>query len=98
VADAGISISAVLTSASTHASQVAIPLAKMNSERVTHIYDFMDSAYDVPHILNVSRQLGYIPLIDVHPRRDQDLKDEIAAENKRSRLVGHKTDEAIRFS
>jgi hypothetical protein len=98
VADGGIPISAVLTSASTHDSQVAIPLAKMSSERVTNLYDVMDSAYDVPHIHDMSRQLGHIPLIDVHPRRDQALKEEIAAENKRCRLVGHKTAEAIRYN
>ena len=98
VADGGIPISAVLTSASTHDSQVAIPLAKMSSERVTNLYDVMDSAYDVPQIHDMSRQLGHIPLIDVNPRRDQALKNEIAAENKRCRLVGHKPAEAIRYN
>jgi transposase len=98
VADGGIPISAILTSASTHDSQVAIPLAKMSSERVTNLYDVMDSAYDVPQIHDMSRQLGHVPLIDVHPRRDQALKKEIAAENKRSQLVGHKTAEAVRYN
>jgi len=98
VADGGIPISAILTSASTHDSQVAIPLAKISSERVFNLYDVMDSAYDVPQIHNMSRHLGHIPLIDVHPRRDKALKDELAAENKRCRLVGHKTAEAIRYN
>lgn len=98
VADGGIPISAVLTSASTHDSQVAIPLAKMSCERVTNLYDVMDSAYDVPQIHDMSRQLGHIPLIDVHPRRDQALKKEIAAENKRCQLVGHTTAEAVRYN
>ena len=98
VADGGIPIGAVLTSASTHDSQVAIPLAKISSERVTHLYDVMDSAYDVPQIHDMSRQLGHIPLIDVNPRRDKALKDELTAENKRCRLVGHKTAEAIRYN
>ena len=43
VADGGIPICAVLTSASTHDSQVSIPLAKMSSKRVTNLYDLMDS-------------------------------------------------------
>jgi hypothetical protein len=73
VADGGIPIFAVLTSASTHDNQVAIPLAKMSSERVTNLYDVMDSAYDVPQIHDMSRQLGHIPLIDVNPRRDKAL-------------------------
>jgi transposase len=98
VADGGIPICAVLTSASTHDSQVAIPLAKMSSERVTNLYDVMDSAYDVPQIHDMSQQLGHIPLIDVHPRRDKALKDELTAEKKRCRLVGHKTAEAIRYN
>ena len=98
VADGGIPISAVLTSASTHDSQVAIPLAKMSCGRVTNLYDAMDSAYDVPQIHDMSRQLGHIPLIDVNPRRNQCLKNEIAAENKCCRLVGHRTAEAIRYN
>jgi hypothetical protein len=98
VADGGIPICAVLTSASTHDSQVAIPLAKMSHERVTNLYDLMDSAYDVPQIHEMSRQLGHIPLIDVHPRRDKALKDELAAEKKRCRLVGHKTAEAVHYN
>lgn len=98
VADGGIPISAILTSASTHDSQVAIPLAKMSHGRVTNLYDAMDAAYDVPQIHDMSRQLGHIPLIDVNPRRNQALKNEIAAENKRRRLVGHKTAESIRYN
>jgi hypothetical protein len=98
VADGGIPISAVLTSASTHDSQVAIPLAKMSQGRVTNLYDAMDAAYDVPQIHEMSRQLGHVPLIDVNPRRNQALKNEIAAENKRCRLVGHKTAESIRYN
>ena len=98
VADGGIPICALLTSASTHDSQVAIPLAKMSSERVTNLYDVMDSAYDVPQIHDMSRQLGHVPLIDVHPRRDKALKDELAAEKKRCRRVGHKTAEAVRYN
>ena len=98
VADGGIPICAVLTSASTHDSQVAIPLTKMSSERVTNLYDVMDSAYDVPQIHDMSRQLGHIPLIDVHPRRDKALKDELTAEKKRCQLVGHKIAEAVRYN
>jgi hypothetical protein len=97
VADGGIPISAILTSASTHDSQVAIPL-KMTHERVTSLYDVMDAAYDVSHIHDMSRQLGHIPPIDVNPRRDQALKNEIAAESKRCRLVGHTTAEAIHYN
>ena len=74
-----------------HDSQVAIPLARISSERVTNLYDLMDSAYDVPQIHEISRQLGHVPLIARYPRRDQALKAELKAENKRSRIVGHQT-------
>jgi hypothetical protein len=96
-ADGGIPISCVLTSASTHDSQVAIPLAKISHQRVTNLYDLMDSAYDVPQIHEQSQQLGHVPLIDKHPRRNSDLKKELKAENKRCRIVGHQTAEKRRY-
>src|SRR6266404_1460546 len=64
VADGQIPISAVLTSASVHDSQVAIPLATMSTQRVTYFYDLMDSAYDAYHIKEESRELGHVPIID----------------------------------
>jgi Transposase DDE domain/Transposase domain (DUF772) len=64
VADGQIPISAVLTSASLHDSQVAIPLATMSSQRVTSLYDVMDSAYDAQEILEHSRGLGHVPIVD----------------------------------
>jgi hypothetical protein len=71
VADGQIPISAVLTSASLHDSQVAIPLATMTTQRVTYLYELMDSAYDADHIHQQSRSLGHVPIIDPHPRRRQ---------------------------
>lgn len=64
VADGQIPISAVLTSASVHDSQVAIPLATMSTHRVTYLYDVMDSAYDAYHIKEESRALGHVPIVD----------------------------------
>ena len=49
-ADASIPVSCILTSASLHDSQVAIPLATMTDARVTNLYDLMDSAYDAVEI------------------------------------------------
>jgi hypothetical protein len=97
-ADGGIPISCVLTSASVHDSQVAIPLAKISNDRVTNLYDLMDSAYDVPQIHEISRQLGHVPLIDINPRRNKALKEELEAEDKRCHHVGHKTAKAIRYN
>lgn len=97
VADGGIPVSGLLTSASTHDSQVAIPLMHMSDERIVSLYDLMDAAYDAPQIRKVSLQPGHVPLIDVNPRWNSALKAEIAAENKRCRLVGHKPAEVIRY-
>jgi hypothetical protein len=88
IADGGVPISAILTSASVHDSQVAIPLATMTAERVTNLYDLMDAAYDVPGILDHSRFLGHVPLVDKNPRRDKALANEMKEESKRQRLLG----------
>lgn len=69
VADGQLPISAVLTSASVHDSQVAIPLMTMTSQRVVHLYELMDSAYDADPIHAHSRQLNHVPIIAPHPRR-----------------------------
>jgi hypothetical protein len=73
VADGQIPISAVLTAASLHDSQVAIPLATMTNQRTTSLYDLMDAAYDAGEIHAHSRALGHVPIIDpaqrVGPRR-----------------------------
>ena len=67
--DCGLPITVVLTSASLHDSQVAIPMMKMTSERITYLYDLMDSAYDAKQIRGVSRSLGHVPIIDKNPRK-----------------------------
>ncbi|MCM3901516.1 MAG: transposase [Pyrinomonadaceae bacterium] len=69
VADGGIPISCILTSASVNDSQVAFPLATLTAQRVDNLYDLMDSAYDVPSIREKSIALGHVPLIDGHTRR-----------------------------
>lgn len=69
VADGGIPISCILTSASVNDSQVALPLATLSAQRVTNLYDLMDSAYDARIIKEHSRALGHVPLIDSHTRR-----------------------------
>ncbi|HIJ83051.1 MAG: Transposase domain [Magnetococcales bacterium] len=98
VADGGIPISLVLTSASLHDSQVAIPLATITNERVTSLYDLMDSAYDAPEIKEHSRSLGHVPIIDINPRRTPGLKQELLDEAKRLKLVGHQLAEDVRYN
>ena len=98
VADGQIPISCILTSASVHDSQVALPLAAISAQRVTNLYDLMDSAYDADEIKLRSRELGHVPIIDVNPRRDTTLKLEIKAEAQRQRLLGHQYPEKVRYN
>jgi hypothetical protein len=69
VADGEIPISAILTGANVHDSQVAIPLMTMTEQRVPYLYDVMDSAYDAEAILAHSRARGRVPVVAPHPRR-----------------------------
>jgi len=69
VADGQIPVSAVLTSASVHDSQVAIPLMTMTTERLQYLYELMDSAYDANQIHEHSRQLNHQPIVAIHGRR-----------------------------
>jgi len=94
-ADGDIPVSCLLTSASVHDSQVALPLAAITAGRVTNLYDLMDSAYDAPEIAERSRALGHVPIIDRNPRRGG--KAEAEAEARAMRLVGHALAEDIRF-
>ena len=68
VADGQIPISALLTAASVHDSQVAIPLMEMSSNRVTSLYDIMDSAYDATTIRQASTDRQHQPIIHPHTR------------------------------
>jgi hypothetical protein len=80
VADGGIPISALLTSASLHDSQAAIPLATITAQRVISLHDLMDAAYDAKAIAEHSRQLEHVPIIAPNgapvpvPKRVQDSK------------------------
>ncbi len=66
--DNGLPISALVTSASLHDSQAAIPLMKMTSSKVNYFYDLMDAAYDAKTINEMSKQLGHVPIIDRNSR------------------------------
>ena len=96
-ADSGVPLSAILTSASVHDSQVAIPLAVMTAGRVTNLYDLMDAAYDAREIHQMSERLGHVPIIDVNPRRDKLLKEELDREARARRVAGHVSPESVRF-
>jgi hypothetical protein len=80
VADGGVIINAIQTSASVHDSQVAIPLMVGTSNRVNYLYDLMDAGYDAREIRAYSESLGHVPIIDSNPRRGE--KREMAPAEK----------------
>jgi hypothetical protein len=96
--DGQIPVSCVLTSASIHDSQVALPLAAMTEERVNNLYDLMDSAYDAPIIREHSKSLGHVPIIDINPRGNTKLKEELGAEERRFELLHFEQPEDRRYN
>lgn len=97
VADGDIPITCLLTSASLHDNQVAIPLATMTAARVTSLYDVMDCAYDVPEIHAHSRSLGHVPIIAENPRCGS-KHTRHSAEKSARRTIRFRDAEAIRFA
>ena len=87
VACGQIPVSCVLTSASVHDSQVAIPLMTMTSARVSYLYDLMDAAYDAAAIHHQSRALGHAPIVDRNFRADREAKAEWGREVERLKLI-----------
>ena len=95
--DGGIPISCLLTSASVHDSQAAIPLATLTARRVTSLYDLMDAAYDAPEIRAYSEKLGHVAIIDTNPRRRVEMKAERKREALAQRSIGQVSPETRRY-
>ena len=96
VADGQIPVAAVLTSASVHDSQVALPLMTITGRRICYLYDLMDAAYDAEQIAEFSRSQGRLPVIDINFRKDADAKAEWRAERERQALLNiHDPDDAL---
>ena len=74
LADGGVPLAAILTSASPHDSQVAIPLIQMISERAKVLFDLANSAYDAPEIKDFSKALGRVPIIDPNKCRGEAIE------------------------
>src|ERR1700704_2731955 len=95
-ADGDIPISCLLTSASVHDSQVALPLATITASRVTNLYHLMDSACAAPKIGDKSRALGHVPIVDCNPRRGG--KAQAEAEARAKRCAGYELAEDVRYN
>jgi hypothetical protein len=82
-----VPVSAILTAASVHDSQVAIPLARKSEQRIVWLYDVMDAAYDAAPIVADCQAAGRVAIIDRNTRRQTALKAEIAAERAACRTI-----------
>ena len=82
-----VPVSAILTSASVHDSQVAIPLARKSAQRIGWLYDVMDSAYDATPIMADCLAEGRVAIVDHNTRRNTALKAEIEAERTACRTI-----------
>ena len=61
--DASLPVCCILTSASVHDRQVAIPLADMTAQRINYLYECMDSAYDAVQIHDHSKKMAVLALL-----------------------------------
>jgi integrase len=73
-ADGGVPVSALLSRASMHDSQAAVPLSRMTAGRVTHLYEVMDAAYCSVSLREDSHNRGHIPRIDHNPRGGEKIE------------------------
>ena len=96
--DDDIPVSAIVTSASVHDSQVAIPLAILSARKLINCYDLMDSAYDVSDIFKYCQSLKHVPLIDRNPRGNKILSEELEAELLARKTIHWNPAEQIRYN
>ncbi len=90
-----IPIAAIISSASTHDSQAAIPLGIKADEVAKNFYDLMDAAYDTKEIHLHSKALGHVPIIG---RRGVRTKcKELDSEKKARAVLRWQPAEEIRY-
>ncbi len=94
-ADCGVPVSAIVTLASVHDSNVATPLAT-TTERVTNLHDLMDAAFEFGVVHRMNKRLGHIPLIEFNPRRDTALNQELKREARARRVCGPVMPQGVR--
>jgi IS5 family transposase len=70
ITDQGIPVTAIVTGANVHDSQVAIPMEKITEKRVTHLYSLMDAAYDAEPIRQYIEGKGRKAIIDMNRRKN----------------------------
>jgi IS5 family transposase len=86
VTDLGIPVTAIVTGANIHDSQVAIPMEKLTERKITFLYSVMDSAYDAAPIKNYIDGKGRVPLIDPNKRRGNERIPFTPAQKERFKI------------
>lgn len=96
VDDHCIPLAVILTSASLHDCEAAIPLAAKSHQVAQSFYDLMDAAYDHPEIKEHSISLGHVPIIDKCPQNSAQ-KIEKESEIERKKLLNFMTAKDKRY-
>lgn len=96
VDDFGVPLAALISSASLNDSQAAIPLAEITNQRVTNLYDLMDSGYFAEAIEKHSIALGHVPIID-RAAKGENQKYEKEQEKKACKNLRFLPAEKIRY-
>jgi transposase len=86
VTEMGIPVTAVVTGANVHDSQVAIPMEKLTERKIDHLYSLMDSAYDAQDIRSYIQGKGRVAIIDGNKRRGEGARPLDAAEKQRFKI------------
>lgn len=108
VDDHGIPLSYILTSASTHDSQAAIPLETMTTQRVCSLYSLMDAGYVSSDISNFVESCGKVPviypkkpkgeeLIPLEPPKAERFKNRTVVERANARVKDDLAGTSFRF-
>ena len=86
VTDMGIPVTAVVTAANVHDSQLAIPMEKLTERKIHHLYSLMDSAYDAQDIRSYIEGKGRVAIIDGNKRRKEGVRPFDPAEKERFKI------------
>ena len=108
VDDHGIPLSYILTSASTHDTQAAIPLETMTTQRVCSLYSLMDAGYVSSDISNFVEACGKVPviapkkprggeIIPLDPAKTERFKNRTAVERANARVKDDLAGSGFRF-
>jgi hypothetical protein len=86
VTDMGIPVTAVVTGANVHDSQLAIPMEKLTERKIRHLYSLMDSAYDAQDIRSYITTKGRVAIIEGNKRKGERGRWLDAAEKQRFKI------------